>query len=212
MSALSFGAFVLSIPRPVSALFLLTAYAVAVRWQFRAYQLPDAGLLILLVYRPSVGLLAWVALLLAVRHVPTLARDLACLMRLAEFDGWTARAVLFALPALMPDMVIMSNAPPQQTAAIGAAPVHVSAPGTAVVSPKMTTGDIIKDEWIATMARALDDKGRYLYSANAIFKANGGHRATVMAMVKEIQQGKPPAQFRHESGQLAPAEYPVSKE
>jgi hypothetical protein len=212
MSALAFGAFVLSIPRPVSALFLLTAYAVAVRWEFRASMLPDAGLLILLAARPSVGLLAWVALLLAVRHVPTLARDLAMLMRLAEFDGWTARAVLFALPALMPDAVIMSNdASPLHTAP-AADPLHVPVPGTAVVSGELTTGDITKDEWIATMARALDDKGRYLYSANAIFKANGGHRATVLAMVKQIQTATQPAQFRQESGGLAPAEYPVSKE
>jgi DNA-binding beta-propeller fold protein YncE len=212
MNAIPLGAFLDSIPRPLSVVVLLAGYAVAVRWEFRAYMLPDAMLLVLLVYRPSIGLLAWVALLLAVRHVPTLARDLAMLMRLAEFDGWTARAVLFALPALLPDMVIMSSAAPQQVAALADSPVHVPVPGTAVVSPKMTTGDITKDEWIEKMARAVNEKGKYVYSANTIFKANGGHRATVLAMVAEIQQGAQPAQFRQESGGVAPADYPVSHE
>jgi DNA-binding beta-propeller fold protein YncE len=212
MNAIPLGAFLDSIPRPLSVVVLLAGYAVAVRWEFRAYMLPDAMLLVLLVYRPSIGLLAWVALLLAVRHVPTLARDLAMLMRLAEFDGWTARAVLFALPALLPDMVIMSSAAPQQVAALADSPVHVPVPGTAVVSPKMTTGDITKDEWIEKMARAVNEKGKYVYSANTIFKANGGHRATVLAMVAEIQQGAQPAQFRQESGGVAPADYPGSHE
>jgi len=210
MKLITLGAFVASIPRPILLLVLLTGYAVAVRWVFRAYMIPDLLLLALLVYRWSPGLLAWVALLITVRHVPTLARDLASLLRLSEFDGWTARIVLFTLPALYADQVIMSSGDSQPAPAPAADPVHVPVQGTALVSAKMTTGDITKDAWIEKMALALDEKGKYFYSANDIFKANGGHRATVLAMVKQIQSATPPAQYRKDDGALAPPEYPVT--
>lgn len=210
MNATPLGAFLDSIPRPLSVLVLLAGYAVAVRWEFRAYMLPDAALLVLLVYRPSLGLLAWVALLLAVRHVPTLARDLACLMRLADFDGWTARAVLFALPALLPDMVIMSSAPDQQVAALADNPVHVSVPGSAVVSAVPPSELDMRDQFLIAMADQKDERGAYLFSANQIHAAIGGHRATVLAMVKDRRASTLPPVYRDQTGDTVPATHPVS--
>lgn len=90
--------------------------------------------------------------------------------------------------------------------------VHVPIQGTAVVSAKPPSDrNIIIDAWIVALADARDEKGGDLFSANDIFKAVGGHRAAVLARVKAIRSGVPPAQFRQEDGATAPADYPVTR-
>lgn len=194
------------IPRPVLFLLALALYGAIVRWRFSWPALLDLALLGLLVYRPSLGLLAWVGALMIVRHTPALSADVVALLRLDSFDGWTARLVVFALPALRS---LMSNAEARPSETVRE-PVHVPVPGTALVSGESPAVRDIRDDWIVRMAEAKDEKGKFLYSANDIFKANGGHRATVMARVKEVQTGVPPAEFRQNDGTTAPAEYPVT--
>lgn len=197
-----------SIPRPVLALLALALYGAAVRWRPSWPALIDIALLGLLIYRPSLGLAAWVACLMIVRHTPALSADVVALLGLEQFDGWTARAILFALPALRS---LMSNADEGSPEAVRGV-VHVPVLGTALVSGESPAVRDIRDDWIVRMAEARDEKGKFLYSANDIFKANGGHRATVMARVKEVQTGVPPAAFRRSDGTTAPAEYPVTSQ
>lgn len=194
------------IPRPVIALAVLALYGACVRWRFSWPALLDLLLLGLLIYRPSLGLLAWVACLMIVRHTPALSADVVALLHLDAFDGWTARLVVFALPALRS---LMSNTEARSLETVRE-PVHVPVLGTALVSGESSPVRDIRDDWIVRMAEARDEKGKFLYSANDIFKANGGHRATVLARVKEIQTGVPPAEFRQSDGTTAPAEYPVT--
>jgi hypothetical protein len=200
-----------SAPRALLLLLLLTLYGAAMRWRWSAAMLLDCALLLLLAWRPSLGLLIWTGALLLIRHVPTLASDVARLLRLDSFDGWTEKAVLFALPALQAYDPLMSREEALEERAPVAPPVHVPAPGIAPVPAESPAGLDIRDAWIVSMAQARDEHGEYLFSANDIFKANGGHRATVLARVKEIQHGAAPAPFRQEDGTTAPAHYPVSK-
>lgn len=206
-------AFLESIPRPIVALAIGFGYATLVRWTFRWYMLIDAALIVLYLSRPALGLLAWVALLMIVRHVPTLARDVASMLKLHEYEGWTLRAVLFALPALQSDAIVMSRSDGAPSIDKTIALVHVPVPGTAdtkAVPP--VSRDITRDEWIGTMASALDEKGAFMFSANKIYAAVGGHRKDVLDIVRAIQDGGPPAQFRQDDGATGPADFPVTKQ
>src|SRR5262245_54624718 len=60
----------------------------------------DPLLLTLYAWCPSLAMLAFVLALYAVRHVPTLAREVALLFNLDAYEGWTVRAVVFLLPGL----------------------------------------------------------------------------------------------------------------
>ena len=61
------------------------------------------------------------------------------------------------------------------------------------------------------MADQRDQRGAYLFSANDIHSAIGGHRATVRAKVKDRRSATLPAQFRQEDQTTAPACYPVTR-
>jgi hypothetical protein len=78
---------------------LAYAYVAAGRWS--APMLLDGVLMALYLWRPSIGMLAFVLLLGSVRHVPAFARELAVMFQLDSFQGWTAHIVVFVLPALM---------------------------------------------------------------------------------------------------------------
>lgn len=195
------------IPRPVIGLMALAIYGAVVHWRFSAPALLDLLLLGLLIYRPSLGLAAWVGALMIVRHTPALSADVVTLLGLDAFDGWTARLVVFALPALRSLMSNTAARAPETVRDL----VHVPVLGTALVPADPPVALDIRDEWIDKMAAARDEKGKYLYTSNDIFKANGGHRATVQARVRAIQQGVPPAEFRQGDGTTAPAAYPVTK-
>jgi hypothetical protein len=80
------------------AIGLAYCYVAAGRWQWP--MLFDAGLLALYLWRPSMGMLAFVLLLGSVRHVPAFAREVVVMFQLDEFEGWTLRALIFTLPAL----------------------------------------------------------------------------------------------------------------
>ena len=173
----------------------------------------DALLIIFAFWHPTLGIIATVAVLLAFRHVPFIADEL---VRMGEFDKydsdtWTARIVHTALPAWGGRDWFMSRAE-DEGENNPTPPVHVPVQGTAVVSAKPPADrDIIMDGWIVDMAQAKDEKGHDLFSANDIFKAVGGHRATVLARVKEVRTGEV-AQFRTDDGATQPATYPVSKD
>ena len=173
----------------------------------------DALLIIFAFWHPTLGIIATVAVLLSFRHVPFIADEL---VRMGEFDKydsdtWTARIVHTALPAWGGRDWFMSRAE-DEGENNPTPPVHVPVQGTAVVSAKPPADrDIIMDGWIVDMAQAKDEKGRDLFSANDIFKAVGGHRATVLARVKEVRTGEV-AQFRTEDGATQPATWPISKD
>lgn len=198
------------IPRPVLALLALAAYGAIVRWRFSAPMLIDLALLSLLIYRPSLGLLAWVACLMIVRHTPTLSADVVALLRLDAFDGWTARLVVFTLPALQSLMVSEEDEAQNKSDM----PVHVLRPetggsaDTGAIRPN--DDDSMRDQFLITMADQRDERGGYLFSANQIHAAIGGHRATVLAKVRDRRSNTLPATFRQNDGTTAPAEYPVT--
>lgn len=201
-----------SIPRPVVALLFLAIYGAIVRWRFAPPMLVDIALLGLLIYRPSLGLLAWVACLMIVRHTPALSADVAALLGLDAFDGWTARLVVFALPALRSLMVSEEDAAQKN----GAVSVHVLRPETA---GSLDTGAIrpnddetMRDQFLILMADQRDERGGNLFSANQIHAAIGGHRATVLAKVRDRRSNTLPAAFRQSDGTTAPAEYPVTSQ
>lgn len=198
------------IPRPVLALMALAIYGACVRWRFSWPALLDIVLLGLLIYRPSLGLAAWVACLMIVRHTPALSADVVALLRLDAFDGWTARLVVFALPALRSLMVSEEDEAQNK----GDMLVHVLRPNTA---GSLDTGAIrpnddesMRDQFLNLMADQRDERGNNLFSANQIHAAIGGHRATVLAKVRDRRSNTPPAEFRQSDGTTAPAEYPVT--
>jgi hypothetical protein len=60
----------------------------------------DPLLLALYAWRPSLGMLAFVLALYAVRHVSALAREVAMIFNLDAYEGWTPRVIVFLLPGL----------------------------------------------------------------------------------------------------------------
>lgn len=181
------------------------------RW--RLWMLIDAGLLAIYLARPSLGMLAFVLLLLAVRHTPAFARELAVLFKLDEFDGWTARAILFALPALDRRPVAdgkttaldMSSAAHAGLGATGTPLVHVPVPrtstapdaaevvradtdaeNTAFELPRISRHNTDR-EVVVYLAVQLRTDGKPRYSANKIYDLVGGSRADVLKIVADVR-------------------------
>lgn len=166
----------------------------------------DVILIAILIARPSFELAAWVAALLAIRHTPALALSAAHLLKLDTCEGWTAQLAVLVLPPLA---AFMSRpAPPaEQNNSRNPVqePVRRTADTNALPPPDR---DITKDDWIASMARAKDAAGKWVFSANQIYAAVGGHRASVLDQIRAIRDDAP-AVFRSEDG-TGPASYPVS--
>lgn len=70
--------------------------------------------------------------------------------------------------------------------------------------------DITANEWIVRMACARNEEKKYRFSANQIHTAVGGDRNTVLATIKAIRGGPPPAEFRQPDGSTAPAARPIT--
>lgn len=149
--------------------------------------------------------------LIALRRAPWFANAIALRFELSEAIGMTAWAARMLLPG-WDGARVMSRAVGEGEERSAPMPIHVPVQGIAVVSAKPPSDrNIIIDAWIVALADARDEKGGDLFSANAIFKAVGGHRAAVLARVKERRSGVPPAQFRQDDGATAPADYPVTR-
>ena len=145
-------AYLLNIPRPVLAVLALAIYGVIVRWRFNAPMIIDALLIGLLIYRPSIGFAAWVGFLMALRHVPTFASDLVTIAHVAQFDGWTAHAIMFALPALK----VYADAPSAMGAAgSNALPPAIVAASATMAATMATVSELRPVEWLGALN---DDK------------------------------------------------------
>lgn len=81
-------------------LALALAARAATRWQ--PAMAIDPLLIGLYLWRPSVGMLAAVLALHAIRWVPALAREAALLIGAPNAHGWTLACILFMLPGVMP--------------------------------------------------------------------------------------------------------------
>jgi len=171
----------------------------------------EALMLCIVVYERSWYVLIIVLAIGAVRRWPWLADEIAAMLDLESYHGMTAYIARLALPAWA-GARLMSRSEGEGDERIAPPAVHIPIQGTAVVSAKPPSDrNIIIDAWIVALADARDEKGGDLFSANDIFKAVGGHRAAVLARVKAIRSGVPPAQFRQEDGATAPADYPVTR-
>jgi hypothetical protein len=82
----------------VAVLGLAYLHRACTHWRWPL--LIDPLLLALYTWRPSLGMLAFVLALYAVRHMPALAREVVIIFKLDAFDGWTARVILFVMPGL----------------------------------------------------------------------------------------------------------------
>jgi len=71
--------------------------------------------------------------------------------------------------------------------------------------------DMTDAEWIAWMAVARGKDKKHRFSANAIHAAVGGDRNSVLAMIKELRDVPPPAEYRQPDGTTAPAAHPVTR-
>ncbi len=214
MPSLPIVTWLATIPRPIAGLAIAAIYGAAVRWRFSWPMLLDAALLSLLLYRPSIGLAAWVGMLLIVRHTPTLAADVALLLRLDSFDGWTARALLFTLPALRAYVPLMSNAGDDQpgredarTSADDGSPgsddpvrghqYQVEPDLASVREPEREPASLhrmSRAEEIAMLTVQRNDDGGYRHSANKIAELMGGTAADVKGQVAAIRGPAKPAQ------------------
>ena len=62
----------------------------------------DVLLIGLLIARPSLGLAAWIVVLIAIRHTPMLADEAARMLRIEAYHGLTRALARVALPAWSP--------------------------------------------------------------------------------------------------------------
>lgn len=137
------------VPRPVLLVIALAIYGAIVRWRFNPPMLLDGLLIGLLVFRPSLGLAAWVGFLMLIRHVPTFAADVVTIAHVSQFDGWTAHVVMFALPALK---VYANQKPRDLPGAFGATimpPPVVSAP--AAPGTTLASAPLRPVEWLGAV-------------------------------------------------------------
>ncbi len=170
----------------------------------------EVAMLAILIYRPSIWLAIWFGVLVAFRRVPWFANEIARMLDLDEQVGMTAWAGRVLLPA-WDGAVVMLNDEDDEPRIIAQPVVHVPVPRTDTNAVEPPDRDITRDAWLKAMALARDEKGKYIFSSNDIHDACHGHRATVLARVKELRAGDPPPQFRAEDGATTPATYPVSK-
>ena len=171
----------------------------------------DMVLISLVIYRPSIWLAIWIAVLITLRRVPYLANEIANMLDIESYSGLTLIVARLLLPGWESREMLMSRTIDLSKEKVHT-PVVVPVPGS-LVPPAETAidRDISRDGWIVRMAEARDEHGDYLFSANQIDKAIGAHRATTLARVKEVRENKPPAQFREDDGSIGPATYPVTK-
>jgi hypothetical protein len=214
MNTIGLTAFLESVPRPIAAIVIGVAYGASVGWRFRWPMSIDGALLLLYLWRPSLGLLAWIALLISVRHIPTLARETATLLRLNEFDGWTTHVLLFVLPALAADVVLMSRsedaAPVREdnrtgtdAGSIGSlepvrAQSHQLEPDSSLLYEPVpdlpSLHRMSRAEEIAMLTVQRNDDGGYRHSANKIAELMGGTAADVKGQVAAIRGPAKPAE------------------
>jgi hypothetical protein len=170
----------------------------------------DLLLVALLVARPSFGLAAWIVALIALRHVPLLADEVATMLGLDRYHGLTRMVARY----LLPGWAHMSSLLDADTK-IPPAAVHVpipETPGSADTIAIPYQDDMaIRDQFLLAMADQKDERGNWLFSANQIHSAIGGHRATVLAKVRDRRSATLPPAYRADDGTTAPATYPVTK-
>jgi hypothetical protein len=174
----------------------------------------DAALVFLFFYHPTLGTFATAAVVIAIRHVPVLADEVARMADLESYPGMTAWLARVLLPGWRSPETLMSIVEDerQNNARV---PVHVPVPSTAG-SPDTAAilpndDESMRDQFLNIMADQKDERGNYLFSSNQIHAAIGGHRATVLARVRDRRAATLPAQFRQDDGDIAPATYPVTK-
>lgn len=190
----------------VLAITLVYVYRVAGHWSWAV--LPDLALLALCALRPSYGIVALTMLMLAVRHVFAFAHEVAVMLQLDSFGGWSAGMIAFALPAL--DDRVMSEEEEEEEERRADTPVHVPVLGTPDTSAVSVVHRDITDNGLITLFLQLNDpKTGKPYTNNEIYKKIGGHRATVMNQIKATRSGLPAA-FRTEAGDTAPATHPIT--
>lgn len=86
-------------PTTIATLLLLTIAAIAARQRDVTWLL-DAAFVLFYARYPLPATLALIGVQAIVRRVPTLAREVAVLLRVEEPAGWTLHALLFVLPGL----------------------------------------------------------------------------------------------------------------
>jgi hypothetical protein len=172
---------------------VVTVYAIRNR---EARYLPDLfGLALALAAPRQTYAIVCVALLAIVRHTP-LARGLA-----GGLPDWLC---LLLLPGAMSSWG-------EDDETMRGDPVHGAVPRTDTNAESPPDRDITRGAWLRAMACARDENGRYVFSANQIVKAIGGHRATILARVKACRGSELPPAYRADDNTTAPATYPVSK-
>lgn len=174
----------------------------------------DLALIGLLVYHPSIRFAAWIVVLLAFRHVPLLANRIACDLQLESYAGATAWLAHVLLPGWRSSDLHMSSADDGRPET-PRAPVHVPIPDTAgsrdTTAIQYHDDESARDQFLDIMCDQKDERGGYLFSANQIHAALGGHRATVLARVRDRRSRTLPPVYRDENGALDVATHPVTK-
>lgn len=136
------------IPPTTTAFLLLFTIAVLATRQRDLTLLVDAAFVALYARYPMPATLALIGVQAGVRRVPTLAREIAVLLRVEEPAGWTLHALLFVLPGLRTyatqQVVVGTLAPPAPVVGATAALDSASLPRP-IVLPAATWFPIVQD-------------------------------------------------------------------
>jgi hypothetical protein len=147
MSLATITTWLASIPPVVIVILLGLAYCYLAAGRWSGPMLLDAGLAALYLWRPSLGMLAFVLLLLSVRHVPAFAREVVVMFKLDEFEGWTMRVLIFTLPALRTYATSHQDRP----GAFGATLVPAVGPTVALPTPATSKAPLRPAEWLGAV-------------------------------------------------------------
>jgi len=137
-------------------------------------------------------------------HGPTLlARGIAYLIMLREQRS--ARRAASMEPVYIPVSSMPYQAGGMENDEAAAPDIDAENTGMPRLSNKLTDGEMVV---LLSTQRGKD--GKHRYSANQIHTLVGGDRNAVMARVKELRAGVPPAEYMQPDGTKIPASYPVT--
>jgi len=174
----------------------------------------DMVLISLVIYRPSIWLAIWIAVLITLRRVPYLANEIANMLDLESYSGLTLIVARLLLPGWESREMLMSRTM-DLSREKAHTPVHVPVPSSTgspdTIAISYKDDATMRDQFFNSMADARDERGAWLFSANQIHAAFGGKRADVLDKIRERRSAIAPAQFREDDGSIGPATYPVTK-
>lgn len=190
----------------------------------------DALLVFLWIYHPTLGTFATAAVVIAIRHVPVLADEIAYRIDAESYHGLTAYLARLALPGWTTPEMLMAREEEEESEEEGVVspPSTISTASTQpIVTPNneyssglsdsgrvqfeeraRAIAELYEDGLVTNLSKAICSV--YTCSVQSASKTDSTYQMALKAVNRHLTKNKP--QFRQDEGGTAPASYPVTKQ